>query len=147
MSREKNFMEFVEMVSKLEPVEYCGLCRVMCVELERDGKARPFDETLEDVLDGYLGMKRKPRRELIKMLKDATRGTPKPAMTIDRLTQTLPQMETNTAAVPSTTIMSVDITHTAAAPSGERMNGDPATTPDGTAAEYVQEGSMNGFGS
>ena len=83
----------------------------------------------------------------MKMLKDATRGTSKPVMTIDRLTKTLPQMETNTAAVPSTTIMSVDKTHTAAAPSGERMNGDPVTTPDGTAAEYVQEGSMNGFGS
>ena len=70
ISKEKNFQDFLSAVSKLEPVEYCGLCKVLCVPMVDENKeAISFDETLEQVIDKFLRMSRKPRRQLMKVLK------------------------------------------------------------------------------
>ena len=70
ISKEKKFQEFLSVVSKLEPVEYCGLCKVLCVPMVDENKeALSFDTTLEQVMDKFLGMSRKPRRQLMKVLK------------------------------------------------------------------------------
>ncbi len=69
-SKEKNFQDFLECVSRLEPVEYCGLCKIMCVPLyNQNNEPRAFDVTLKEVMDKFTEMPRKPRRQLMKVLK------------------------------------------------------------------------------
>ena len=92
MVNEKSFLEFVEIVSKLEPVEYCGLCKVLCVEMFDGETPKPFDKTLEECMDKFLGMNRKPRRQLMKVLRDATKKLKKSEIS-----------DTNTAPAPSMT--------------------------------------------
>lgn len=70
ISKEKKFQEFLSAVSKLEPAEYCGLCKILCVPMIDENKdPLPFDTTLEQVMDRFLTMGRKPRRQLMKVLK------------------------------------------------------------------------------
>lgn len=73
ISKEKKFQDFLNAVSKLEPIEYCGLCKILCVPMIDENKeALPFDTTLEQVINKFLGMSRKPRRQLMKVLRDLT---------------------------------------------------------------------------
>ena len=108
MSKEERFMRFVEMISKLEPVEYCGLCQVLCVDLFDGGNPKPFDKTLEECMDEFLKMKKGPRKQLMRMLEEATKKSKKqkktnePLMTIDRLDG----VSTHTAPDPSMATMS-----------------------------------------
>lgn len=72
---EKHFLDFIQMVSKLEPIEYCAICKILGVPLiDAEGGPLEFDATLENVLDKFLEMKKKPRRQLMKMLRDCTGG-------------------------------------------------------------------------
>ncbi len=67
---EKNFEEFLQLVSKLEPVEYCGLCKILCVPLyDENNEPRAFDVTLKEAMDQFLVAPRKPRRQLMKVLR------------------------------------------------------------------------------
>lgn len=69
-TKVRKFQEFVELITKLEPVEYCGLCKVMCVNMiGENGEPLPFDETLEAVLDKFLKLKKKPKNEILEMLR------------------------------------------------------------------------------
>ena len=62
-------------VSKLEPAEYCGLCKILMVPLkDEDGNPLPFDVSLERLMDNFLGMKKKPRRQLMALLAVLARG-------------------------------------------------------------------------
>lgn len=74
--KEKRFLEFVELVSRLEPSEYFGLCKILGVQMY-DEKAAPreFADTLEDVLDSFLKMKKGPRRQLMTLLRGAIKGS------------------------------------------------------------------------
>lgn len=68
--KEKTFLEFVEIVSKLEPIEFFGLCRILKVDIvDAEGGDREFDVMLEDLMDRFLAMKKKPRRQLMEMLR------------------------------------------------------------------------------
>ena len=70
ISKEKKFQEFLSVVSRLEPAEYCGLCKILCVPMIDENKdPLPFDTTLEQVMDKFLEMSRKPRRQLMKVLR------------------------------------------------------------------------------
>lgn len=69
---EKRLMEFVTLISKMEPQEYCGVCKILGVKLFNEEKEpRAFEETLSELIDKFLKMKKKPRRELMKVLKVA----------------------------------------------------------------------------
>lgn len=103
MVNEKSFLEFVEIVSKLEPVEYCGLCKVLCVEMFDGETPKPFDKTLEECMDKFLGMNRKPRRQLMKVLRDATKKSKKSEIS-------------NTNTAPATLMELKELKHTSKAP-------------------------------
>ena len=67
---KKNFQEFITEVSKLEAIEFLGLTKIFKVPLiKENNEPRPFEELLSDVLDGYLKIGRKQRREILKVLK------------------------------------------------------------------------------
>ena len=66
----KNFQEFIIEVSKLEAIEFLGLTKIFKISLvDEGGNPREFELLLSDVLDGYLKIGRKQRRELLKVLK------------------------------------------------------------------------------
>lgn len=97
-SLEKDFGVFVKTLPKLEPVEFCGLAKILGVsmvhedkmtefdkekynQMEKDEKTeyvaqfnRPMDEILEEVMDKYLALPKRQRKELNQMLKDIKRG-------------------------------------------------------------------------
>lgn len=66
----KNFQEFIVEVSKLEAIEFLGLTKIFKISLvDEGGNPRDFELLLSEVLDGYLKIGRKQRRELLKVLK------------------------------------------------------------------------------
>ena len=91
-SAEKNFEFFVKSLPVLQPVEFCGLAKILCVpmvefdkekynQMEKDEKIeyvshfnRPMDEVLNDVMDKFLALPKRKRREINQMLKDIKRG-------------------------------------------------------------------------
>ena len=95
---EKDFEYFVKNITKLNPAEFCGLAKILSVpmidkakvegltpeqieELKLQDKenymiefARPMDVVLEEMMDRYLGISKKRRREINQILKDVQRG-------------------------------------------------------------------------
>ena len=95
---EKDFEYFVRNIVKLQPAEFCGLAKVLSVptmrglqeigltaeELKEKTKEEvqeivaeltvPMDEVLEKMMDRFLGLPRRRRKEINKILKDAQRG-------------------------------------------------------------------------
>ena len=97
-SLEKDFEYFVRNIGKLNPAEFCGLAKVLSVpmidkekvegltqeqieELKLQDKenymiefSRPMDTVLEEMMDRFLGLSKKRRREINQILKDVQRG-------------------------------------------------------------------------
>ena len=97
-SLEKDFEYFVRHIGKLNPAEFCGLAKVLSVpmidkekvegltpeqieELKLQDKenymiefSRPMDTVLEEMMDRFLGLSKKRRREINQILKDVQRG-------------------------------------------------------------------------
>lgn len=95
---EKDFEFFVKNIGKLAPAEFCGLARVLNVPMIKQEKldglkkedyeamgldekteyvaelTRPMDEVLEQMMDKFLGLPRKRRKEINQILKDVKRG-------------------------------------------------------------------------
>ena len=95
---EKDFEYFIKHIGKLEPVEFCGLAKILSVDMYRkidldeidpkelkefDDEQKqnmvaelivPMDEVLEKMMDRFLNLPRKRRKEINKILKDAKRG-------------------------------------------------------------------------
>ena len=97
-SIEKDFEYFVKNITKLEPAEFCGLARILSVPMVKQEKladlkkedyeamgldekteyvaelTRPMDEVLEQMMDRFLGLSKRRRKEINQILKDAKRG-------------------------------------------------------------------------
>lgn len=95
---EKDFEFFVKNLPVLQPVEFCGLAKILCVpmvyedkmlefdkekysKMEKDEKVeyvsqfnRPMNEVLNDVMDKFLALPKRKRRQINQMLKDIKRG-------------------------------------------------------------------------
>ena len=97
-SIEKDFEYFVKNITKLNPAEFCGLAKILSVpmidkekvesltpeqveELKLQEKenymiefARPMDIVLEEIMDRYLALSKRRRKEINQILKDVQRG-------------------------------------------------------------------------
>ena len=95
---EADFEYFVRALPALEPVEFCGLAKILSVPMVRpelvefdkeafenlkDDEAMqakiteslvPMDEVLEAMMDKYLSLNKKRRREINQILKDIKRS-------------------------------------------------------------------------
>ena len=82
-------MQLIEQISKMEPVEFLGLARLLGVQVLEENKEatedkdkfkpRSFADVLEDVLAKYEKQNRSRKREIIKLVKKsnaARRGDP-----------------------------------------------------------------------
>lgn len=97
-SLEKDFEYFVRNITKLQPAEFCGLAKVLSVpmvnqeklegltpeqvkEMELEEKEnymiefmRPMDKVLEEMMDRFLALSKRRRKEINQILKDVQRG-------------------------------------------------------------------------
>ena len=78
---EKDFEFFVRNLPQLQPIEFCGLAKILGVRLDELDKTeddkpipRPIDKVLEEVMDKFLALSRRQRKEINQMLKDIKRG-------------------------------------------------------------------------
>lgn len=75
---------FLSLIKKLEPVEFIGLARILQINLTRptsdvntsescpSAEPRDFYEILDDIIKKYAELPRKPRRQILKMLREVT---------------------------------------------------------------------------
>ena len=63
--------ELIELITKLEPVEFIGLARVLCVDIinEEDKTTRDFYDILNDIVNKFHTLARKQRREILSVLR------------------------------------------------------------------------------
>ena len=63
--------ELIELITELEPVEFIGLARVLCVDIinEEDKTTRDFYDILNDIIDKVNTLARKQRREILSVLR------------------------------------------------------------------------------
>ena len=63
--------ELIELITKLEPVEFIGLARILCVDIinEEDKTTRDFYDILNDIIDKFNTLARKQRREILSVLR------------------------------------------------------------------------------
>lgn len=95
---EKDFEFFVKNITNLQPAEFCGLAKVLSVSMVRqeklDGLTKediekmgleeqteymaefmvPMDEVLEKMMDRFLELPKRRRKEINQILKDVKRG-------------------------------------------------------------------------
>lgn len=68
----KTFTLFIKEVSKLEAIEFIGLAKILCVPiLDKKGNEKNFEEILSEVLDKFLIIGRKQRKEIFKLIRIA----------------------------------------------------------------------------
>ena len=63
--------ELIELIIKLEPVEFIGLARVLCVDIinKEDKTTRDFYDVLNDIVNKFNTLARKQRREILSVLR------------------------------------------------------------------------------
>ena len=65
--------EFIDLIKYLEPVEFIGLARVLCIDImDKETKQnRDFYVVLNDMINKFNSLGRKQRREILSVLKKA----------------------------------------------------------------------------
>lgn len=108
---EKDFEQFIKSLAKLESAEFCGVAKMLNVNMLKEEDAakdikklrgkraktekvedvmteeekeqfkeamseflRPMEDVMNDMMDKFLGLSKKARRELLKIMKDCPRG-------------------------------------------------------------------------
>ena len=71
----KQLDEFLKYLTKLQPEEFLGVCRILGVKLgeqvEEEIKPRAFEDVLYEVLVNFEKLNRAKRRELLQVVKAA----------------------------------------------------------------------------
>ena len=71
----KQLDEFLKYLTKLQPEEFLGVCRILGVKLgeqvEEEVKPRAFEDVLYEVLVNFEKLNRAKRRELLQVVKAA----------------------------------------------------------------------------
>lgn len=72
---QKRLYRFLEVVSKLKPIEFIGMAHLLGVPLAKeDGQEnRDFDDLLSDMIDKFIVLSAKKQKELIQIAKNAAR--------------------------------------------------------------------------
>lgn len=72
----KIVIDFLELVTQLEPIEFVGLSKILCVPLvNQKNEPREFEDILSDMIDKFISTRRKQRKDIIKVLKQSIKET------------------------------------------------------------------------
>ena len=65
--------EFIDLIKYLEPAEFIGLARILCIDImDKETKQnRDFYVVLNDMINKFNSLGRKQRREILSVLKKA----------------------------------------------------------------------------
>lgn len=74
MANDKDVFNFLTGVSKLEPAEFFGFCKVLCVPIyvgapTTEKKMRDLENITSDLIDKFCILNRKQKREILSLLK------------------------------------------------------------------------------
>lgn len=74
--KKKNLLEeFTIMLSKMEAVEFLGICKVLKVGIVKNNDTpREFKELLFEVISKFEQLNRKQKRDLMKLLRATIKG-------------------------------------------------------------------------
>lgn len=71
---DRQAIQLLELLPKLPVQEFLGVCRILKVQIITDDlKPVPMDQLVENVLVNFVAANRQRRRELLKIVKAATR--------------------------------------------------------------------------
>ena len=71
---EEEFLRFINLVAKLDHLEFLGIAQIFTVPIvvKEDGEEKPkeriFEDILSDVLDKFIELPKKKRKEIFKLL-------------------------------------------------------------------------------
>ena len=71
---EKELHDFLQIVSKLEAIEFMGLVRIFNIEIlknDKDRTPRNFEEIFSDIIDSFVAASPRQRKNIMKILKAA----------------------------------------------------------------------------
>lgn len=79
---EKQFQRFIMLLCNLSPVEMCGVAHMLGISFGTKENHREFHEVYEDILDRFLELNRRQRKNLIKIIAEAVKqNDPEPEHT------------------------------------------------------------------
>ena len=71
---EKTMIKFITGITKLEPIEFIGLTKVLCTPIVDDeNNPREFDDILSDMIDRFVSTGRRQRRDILKVIDHASK--------------------------------------------------------------------------
>lgn len=66
---EKMVIRFITGITKLEPIEFIGLTKVLCTPIvDEENNPREFDDILSDMIDRFVATGRRQRKDIIKII-------------------------------------------------------------------------------
>ena len=66
----KELIRFIEKITKLEPIYFIGVARIMNITITgANGEVRALEEIMSDVIDKFISYSRIQRRNLYKIIK------------------------------------------------------------------------------
>lgn len=66
MVNERNLKKFLIEISHLNPIEFLGIAKIFNIDLEKNND---FEKVLSEVIDKYISLSRRQRRNLLKIIK------------------------------------------------------------------------------
>ena len=71
---EQEFLHFINLIAKLDHIEFFGIAQILTVPLvvkeddSEKAKEREFEEIFSDVLDKFIELPKKKRKDIVKLL-------------------------------------------------------------------------------
>lgn len=68
---ERDFEQFVRLLPKLEPAEFCGIMTILGAKFPEENEEADLENIMNMAFDKFLAMRAKQRKELIKVMQAA----------------------------------------------------------------------------
>ena len=68
---ERDFEQFVRLLPKLEPAEFCGIMTILGAKFPEENEEVNLENIMNVAFDKFLAMRSKQRKELLKVMQSA----------------------------------------------------------------------------
>ena len=68
---ERDFEQFVRLLRKLEPAEFCGIMTILGAKFPEENEEADLENIMNVAFDKFLTMRSKQRKELLKVMQSA----------------------------------------------------------------------------
>ena len=68
---ERDFEQFVRLLPKLEPAEFCGIMKILGAKFPEENEEANLENIMNMAFDKFLTMRSKQRKELLKVMQAA----------------------------------------------------------------------------